>query len=231
MLATVTIEDTAVVVPAYNEASVIARILHELCATFSVVVCVDDGSSDSTYAAACTTPAHVLRHCINLGQGAALETGIEYALTLPVRYVATFDADGQHRVSDLIAMRRALAESGDDIVLGSRFTGSATDMPRAKRWLLRAAVHFSRWTTGLHLTDTHNGLRVFTRRVAADLHLKEPGYGHASEILDTVAQHHWRVREAPVTIDYTEYARAKGQSMLNAINIAADTLTAKVLGR
>jgi len=227
----VAIEDTAVVVPAYNEASVIAPNLQALCADFPVVVCVDDGSRDSTYEAARTTPAHVLHHCTNLGQGAALQTGIEYALTLPVRYVATFDADGQHRVSDLIAMRQTLVESGDDIVLGSRFLGAATDIPRAKRWLLRAAVVFSRWTTGLALTDTHNGLRVFTRDVAAGLQLKEPGYGHASEILDAIARHHWRVREAPVTIDYTEYSKAKGQSMLNAMNIATDTLAAKVLGR
>ena len=116
-----------VVVPAFNEAPVIRRNVTELRARFPYVVLVDDGSQDATASEALAAGAVVVRHAVNLGQGAALQTGIHYALAHGAAYIATFDADGQHHVEDLAAMLDLLQEQHLDIVLGSRFLVAQTD--------------------------------------------------------------------------------------------------------
>ena len=225
------IDDTALLVPAFNEGAVIGHLIGCARKAFRWVVCVDDGSRDDTAQAACDAGAVVLRHAVNLGQGAALQTAIEYAQRLPVMWFCTFDADGQHRLEDVIRMRETIARGGVDIVLGSRFLGTASNIPAAKRKMLKAAVRFANLTSGVKLTDAHNGLRVFNRHVAQTLNLQEPGFTHASEIIEKIKVNGYRYVEVPVTVDYTDYSKAKGQSMLNAVNIATDTLTSKVLHR
>lgn len=218
--------DVAVVIPAFNEAAVIGGVVAELRAVFPQVVVVDDGSTDATRLLAREAGARVVRHGVNLGQGAALATGIAAALRLPgVAWIVTFDADGQHQVCDAQALV-ARARQGDvDVVLGTRFAeGGTSEAGRAKRLLLRLATHYTRHETGLALTDTHNGLRVFSRGFAQDLRLTERGMGHATEILAWVADSGARWVEAPVHIRYTQYSRAKGQPMVNSVNIVFDSL-------
>lgn len=225
--------DVCVVVPVFNEAAVVAEVVAGLRGSFDRVVCVDDGSRDGSAQVAQSAGAQVVRHPVNLGQGAAIQTGVEFALRDPAtRFVVTFDADGQHRVEDAEAML-ALARHGDvDVVLGSRFlSGAATSVPWSRRALLRAAVLFTRLTSGLPLTDTHNGLRVLNRDAAASLDLTLNGMAHASEILHQFARASLRWREHPVTVVYTDYSRAKGQSNLNAVNIALDMLAHRVRAR
>ncbi len=215
-----------VVIPMHNEARVIADVVRGVHARFQHVVCVDDGSADECAALARAAGAHVVRHPTNLGQGAALETGIRYALDrLDVDYVVTFDADGQHDVDDAVAMVLAADEHDVQVVLGSRFlqTGQS-DVPTARRLLLRAAVHFTRGTTGLRVTDAHNGLRVIRRDAARQLRLRLHGMAHASEILSQVARGGWSYREHPVSITYTDYSQAKGQRGYNALNIVFDVM-------
>ena len=225
------ISDTALIVPAHNESRVIVATLTKALESFTHVVCVDDGSTDDTADLARTTGAKVLSHPVNVGQGAAIQTGIEYARRLPVDLFVTFDADGQHRTEDVLAMRETLLREAVDIVLGSRFLGTSKSVPRMKRLLLRAAVVFSNLTSGLRLTDAHNGLRVFNRQVAETIDLQEPGYRHASEFTEKIARHRYTYREAPVVIEYSRYSMAKGQSALNAVNILVDTVTAKAISR
>ena len=223
----VQITDTALIIPAHNEGEVIAATLAKATGTFSHVVVVDDGSTDDTFLQASGAGALTLRHVVNLGQGAALQTGIEYAQRLPVDYFVSFDADGQHRIEDVLVMRQAILDKGVDIVLGSRFLGTGNAIPRSRRILLRGAVVFSNLTSGLKLTDAHNGLRLFNRHVAETIDLQETGYRHASEFTEKISKNHYTYTEVPVTIDYTAYSMAKGQSSLNAVNILIDTLTAK----
>jgi len=232
MVTLVPIVDTAIIVPAHNEGSVVGVTIGEIRAVFEHVVCVDDGSADDTYEQARRAGARVLRHPVNLGQGAALQTGIEYALTLPVDFFCSFDADGQHRVEDVVAMRRRMLDDPVDIVLGSRFLGrDAKGMPLGRRLMLRTAVKFANATSGVKLTDAHNGLRLFNRHVAQTINLQEPGYQHASEFVARIHELGYTVAEVPVLVRYTEYSRQKGQSMLNAVNIATDTLVAKAVRR
>lgn len=213
-----------IIVPAFNESAVIGEVVTQLRSVFSHVVCVDDGSSDDTAAAALSAGAHVVRHPVNLGQGAAIQTGVEYARRQPGAEVfATFDADGQHRVTDVVAMIDRLARADVDIAIGTRFDGSAVSRtPTLKKLILRTAAWLSPSSRRLGLTDAHNGLRVFNRTVADNLTLTMNGMSHASEFISLIDENGWRVAEVPVEILYTDYSMSKGQPLLNGVNIVFD---------
>jgi polyprenyl-phospho-N-acetylgalactosaminyl synthase len=211
-----------VVIAAYNEGAVIARVITDVGNAGYRVVVVDDGSLDRTADVARAAGAVVVRHPFNLGQGAALQTGIDYALAQAAAVIVTFDADGQHRVADIGRLTCALVEQRVDFALGSRFLGQAPNLPMLRRLMLRAATQFTRLTAGLQVTDTHNGLRAMTRRGAAAIRLRQNRMAHASELLSQIAASGLRYVERPVTIEYTAYSLAKGQSMRDAVLILLD---------
>ncbi len=218
-------DDVWVVVPLYNEGPVIGGVVQEVRATFAHVVCIDDGSSDDSAAAAEAAGAVVVRHPVNLGQGAALQTGFEYALSVPsMRWVVTFDADGQHQVSDVLAMLE-LADSDDlDVVFGSRFLDDRTTPSFLKKLVLRMAVGYTNMTTGTRLTDAHNGLRVIRRDVIERLDITQNRMAHASELVAQIGEMRIRYGESPVHILYTDYSTAKGQSLWNSVNILVELM-------
>ena len=218
-----------IVIPAYNEGQMITDVVQSVLRSFPNVVVVDDASADQTALLARRAGAHVVRHPINLGQGAALQTGFEYALAAEASFIVTFDADGQHHPGDIPAMLERLIETGADIALGSRFLGETVGMPRGRRWLLQAATLFTRATTGLRLTDCHNGLRVLTGAAARKLALRQNRMAHASEILAGIRKHRLGYVEVPVTISYTEYSRQKGQKFGDAFVIFRDLIAVKLL--
>jgi glycosyltransferase involved in cell wall biosynthesis len=223
--------DTWVVVPVFREEAVVGSVVATLRESFPHVVCVDDGSRDGSAAVAAAAGARVVRHPVNLGQGAALQTGMEFALLDPAcRYLVTFDADGQHRVADAARMVELLRTGGYDVVLGSRFLGDATGLTPGRRLLLRAAAALTRLTAGIPVTDAHNGLRAMTREFAARLDITMPGMAHASEITEAVGRLRARWVEVPVTIDYTDYSRGKGQRSINSVNIAFDVSVHQLFG-
>lgn len=209
----------------YNEGSVIGSVVTELRQRFPFVVCVDDGSHDESVEAALAAGAVVVSHPINLGQGASLQTGFSYALLDPhMTEVLTFDADGQHQVSDAVGMVEKLRADDLDVVIGSRFLDDRTTLGWAKRLVLRTAAAYTRLTTGLALTDAHNGLRVIDRGLLERIHLTQNRMAHASELVDQIAEAKVRWAEYPTHIVYTEYSKAKGQSLLNSINILVEIL-------
>jgi glycosyltransferase involved in cell wall biosynthesis len=211
-----------VVIAAYDEGQVIADVIAGLRQTSHRIVVVDDGSADATADRAHSAGAIVVRHPINLGQGAALQTGIEYALANGAEFIVTFDADGQHRVADIGGMLEALRKNRADFALGSRFLGSELHVPAPRRLLLRAATWFTRLTTGLQVSDAHNGLRAMTRRGAGAIRLRQNRMAHASEILDQIAASGLNYVEVPVTIDYSRYSMAKGQRSSELVTILLD---------
>jgi polyprenyl-phospho-N-acetylgalactosaminyl synthase len=211
-----------IVVPAYNEARVLAGVISDLKRDGHQIIVVDDGSADATAEVAEGCGAVVLRHPINLGQGAALQTGIEFALTCGAEVIVTFDADGQHHTSDIVRLVEALHMNRADFALGSRFLGSAVNMPASRRILLRAATLFTRLTSGLALTDAHNGLRAMTRRGAQRIRLRQNRMAHASEILGQIAASGLKLVEVPVTIEYSRYSLAKGQRSGDLLVILLD---------
>jgi glycosyltransferase involved in cell wall biosynthesis len=221
--------ETFIVIAAYNEASCIRRVAGEVREHFPNVVVVDDGSSDATFQEARQGATYVLRHSINRGQGAALQTGIEFALQCGAKYVVTFDADGQHRREDVPAMVGPIARGECDITLGSRFLGGTENMPASRRRMLRLAVLFTRVVNRVNVTDAHNGFRAFSRRAAERIHITLDRMEHASELIDQVRQSGLPFREVPVQIRYTSYSIGKGQSSRNAIRIVFHYLLGKVL--
>ena len=221
-------DDAWIIVPAFNEAGLIAHVLGELRATFPHVAVIDDGSADATADLARAAGAVVLRHPVNLGQGAALQTGLDFALRRGAARIGPFDADGQHRVDDLAELLAALEEGVCDVALGSRFLSGGDDVPRPRRLLLRAAVAFTRAMTSLRITDAHNGLRAFTRRAASAVHIHSNRMAHASELLDQIARSKLPYRELPVSVRYTDYSMAKGQRSLDAFRVLTDYLVSRV---
>jgi glycosyltransferase involved in cell wall biosynthesis len=211
-----------VVIAAYNEAPVIASVVADVKRAGYRTVVVDDGSTDATGAVTAEAGAVVVRHPINLGQGAGLQTGIEFALKEGADVIVTFDADGQHRPTDIAVLIDALASQSADFALGSRFLGASKNLPLSRRVLLTAAIYFTRLTTGLSVTDTHNGLRAMTRRGASRIKLHQNRMAHASEILHQIAASGLNYIEAPVMIEYSAYSLAKGQTLGDAFMILMD---------
>jgi glycosyltransferase involved in cell wall biosynthesis len=215
--------DVWVVVPAYNESEVIQASLSDAFRHFANIVVVDDYSSDQTARIALSAGAHVCRHPVNMGQGAALQTGIDYALSKGASAIITFDADGQHRAEDAERMVERLQTAKLDLVLGSRFKGAAAiGISKGKAFFLKCATAYTRFTSGLDITDTHNGLRVMSRATAEKIRIRQNRMAHASEILDRIAQLKLRYEEYPCVVRYSEYSRRKGQGMLGAIEILFD---------
>jgi glycosyltransferase involved in cell wall biosynthesis len=217
-----------VVIPAYNEAGVLKEVLGELRdynRLYNIVV-VDDGSSDETVSVASGFDVHILRHPVNLGEGAAIATGIEYALLEKADVVVTFDADGQMSAEDIGAVVNEVLEEGVDVALGSRFlTARPKGMPRMKKIGLKLATMLTRISTGLKITDTHNGLKAFKAEALRKIVITQNRMAHASEILSEIARNRLVYREVPVTIRYTEYSKTKGQSIFNTINILYELFT------
>ena len=219
-----------VIVPAYNEATVLHRGLARLLDVGYTVVVVDDGSSDNTWDILCDMPLHALRHPVNLGQGAALQTGMTYALLEGAETIVHFDADEQHQVEDIDVLTDPILRGEADIVLGSRFLRQADSqaVPLRRRLLLRAGVVVNGILTGMWLSDAHNGMRAFSRRAAQEIQLEENRMAHASEILAQIRQSGLRYVERPTTIHYTEYSQEKGQSALNGIRIVVDLVLRRI---
>ncbi len=223
------LREAFVVVPAYNEGKVIHEVIRDLLEVFPNVVVVNDGSSDETAAILKSTSATVVTHLINLGQGAALQTGIAHALERGALYIVTFDADGQHRIEDAVTSVRVLSEGDCDVVCGSRFLGTGTNIPPVRKLVLKAAVAWANFMTKTKMTDAHNGLRALSRKAASSLNLTQSGMAHASQIVSQLHENKMTIREIPTEIRYTTYSLAKGQSIFNSVNIVADLFIGRFL--
>jgi glycosyltransferase involved in cell wall biosynthesis len=221
------VRDLYVVIAAYNEARSIGEVVGSLKYIYPHVIVVDDGSTDQTEQLATQAGATVLRHVINRGQGAALQTGIEYALRRGARYVVTFDADGQHPVEAIPALLAPILAGEAEIALGSRFLENGSAVPLGRSILLQGAILFTRILSGVRLSDTHNGLRAFSRRAASMLDIRLDRMAHASEIIDQVRHSGLSYVEVPVHVMYTDYSRLKGQRASAAIRVTLEY----VLGR
>ncbi len=216
--------DVAVVVRVYNEAPVVGGVIRELMAAGLTVIAVDDASTDCSAQEIDRAGALRVTHPVNLGAGGALQTGLEAALTFTdAQYIGCFDADGQHQVGDLIGMIEKIRE-GYDVVMGSRFLDGRTQMSPVRKVILRLAATILNRGSGARLTDAHNGLRLMTREIAAQINLSHSGMAYASELEHFLTRSSHRVVEHPVHILYTDYSRSKGQPLLNSVNILADTL-------
>lgn len=193
------------------------------------IAVIDDGSTQPLAPGIQHERLYLLRHTINLGQGAALQTGFLFALRQGADYVITYDADGQHSAADIDLLLEPLIKNEADLALGSRFMpGASHNATRGRQITLRLARLVNYCFTGLRLSDAHNGLRALNRKALTTIYLSENRMAHATEILIQAARFKLRYREVPVHILYTDYSKKKGQSAFNSIRIFFDLVLHKL---
>lgn len=230
MAASIRKSEIFIVIPAFNEGPVIRATLRPLIELGYSVVVADDGSTDRTWKHLQNLKIHKVRHAFNLGQGAALQTGVSYALQQGAKYIVHFDADGQHSVEDIPGLLAPVIAGRADIALGSRFLRGEDwrAVPPTRRLLLKGAVVVNWLLTGLWLTDAHNGARALNRKAAHRIVLRENGFAHATEILQQIRSLGLRYVERPTRIRYTEYSLHKGQRFWHAFDVFVDLLIKRV---
>lgn len=217
-----------IIIPAYNEDKIIRDVLQGLIPLQHRIIVVDDGSGTALQPLLKDLPVTVLRHSINLGQGAALQTGFDYALSKQAAYIVTFDADGQHQSADIDNLLQPLVSGEADIALGSRFLSKDSNIPAGRKRLLRFARLVNYIFTGLLLSDAHNGMRAMTAAAAQKIRLRQTGMAHATEIIAEVRKKKLRYKEVPVNIQYSTYSKTKGQSAWGSFRIFFDILLNKI---
>ena len=220
---------TIAVIPAYNEENVISLILNGLKKQVDEIILVDDGSKDNTADEAVKEGVFVLRHLINRGQGAALRTGIDFALSREAEIIITFDADGQHQANEIKELVEPIIKGECQVALGSRFLHKKSKIPILRKFVLKTAIFFNKIFLGLKITDVHNGFRALNREACSLIEIQQDGMAHASEILNEIKKRNLKFKEIPVCIKYTSYSKAKGQSSLNAFKIVWDLIIQKII--
>jgi polyprenyl-phospho-N-acetylgalactosaminyl synthase len=223
-------KDTYIIIPIYNHDEYLREIIHDLRQKgFTNIIVINDGSEKDILENIRELGITYLEHRQNLGQGAALQTGFEYAKRTNAKILVTFDADGQHDPNDILPVLEPVMAGEADICLGSRFLSRpASDMPWSRKALLQTARFINYLFTGIRLTDAHNGLRAINQTAFNLITIKENRMAHATEILIEAKKHHLRICEVPVTIRYTDYSKKHGQSSWNSIRIFLDLVIYKL---
>jgi glycosyltransferase involved in cell wall biosynthesis len=221
--------DSLIIIPAFNEENAIAKVIQDLKQNeHHNILVIDDGSRDQTSKIAKENGARVIRHPINRGQGAALQTGMEYAIKNGVETIVHFDADGQFLAEDIKHILEPIRE-GYDVALGSRFLEKKPQNIRfSKKLTLKGGILFTNFFSRVKLTDTHNGFRALTKEAAQKIIIKQDGMAHASEIIDKIKKNNLKYKEVPVTVIYSDYSLTKGQSVFNSFKIVFKLLISKL---
>jgi len=222
-------------VRSYNEWDYILKVIEEIKSRFPNILVVDDGSTDWTYEKLSKRKDIIyLRHLINRWPGAALETGFEFVRRnyqkLGIKYVVTFDADGQHDINDIEKFIEAMEKNSPDVIIGSRFLESTYEnMPFSRKLILLLWKIFTFFISNISVSDPHNGYRMFTIDAIKKLKLQMDWFEYASELIDLIARYKLKIVEVPVNIRYTQYSLSKGQKNSNAIKIAFKMIWSKFM--
>jgi len=217
-----------VVIAAFNEGPAVGDAVRSVRERYEHVIVVDDGSSDDTADRAREAGALVVTHLINRGQGAALKTGLDHGIRRGADVLVTFDADGQHHCDDIGALVEPVIRGECEVALGSRFLRADNKIPFVRRCILKTGILVTWILSGIRLTDTHNGLRAFSRSAAQRISIVQDRMAHASEIIDEISTRKLRYKEVPVRISYTEYSMKKGQSSSGAFRVLLDFILGKL---
>jgi polyprenyl-phospho-N-acetylgalactosaminyl synthase len=217
-----------IVIPTFNEGKSIRETIIKVKGETpeANIVVVDDGSIDNTFKQVKETGVKVLRHVINRGQGATLQTGNEYAVRNGADIVVHFDGDGQHRVEDIKKIIQPILDKEVEVVLGSRFLDKNSNIPFTKKFfILKPAIILNWFFTGLRLTDVHNGFRAMSRVAAKKIKITQDRMAHNTEIISEINKNKLKYKEVPVQIIYNEY----GQGFFDGFKILKDLIIKKIL--
>lgn len=195
--------NVCVVIPAYREAGRIGEVVKSALVFCGKVFVVDDGSDDSTGESARAAGATVIRHEVNRGKGAALNTGFAAAADSGFEYVVTMDADGQHDSRDIPAFVDVAKRTGAGVIVGTRMA-SVKGMPFVRRcvnvfmsWLLSRKM-------GQRVPDTQCGFRLYAVKVASGVSIESQRFEAESEILLKLSRRGERIESAPVRMIYAD---------------------------
>lgn len=223
-----------VVMPAYNEGSVIGAVVKNAKKQFSnslhsvTIAVIDDGSKDNTALEAEKAGAVVIQHILNSGAGSATATGLSYAEQNGYDIAVTMDADGQHLPSDVEKGIEKIIGTETDLLIGSRLIDSQ-GMSKVKVLGNRGLSFVTYVLFGIDSTDSQSGLRVFSRHALEELRWKTSGYEFCSEMLWRAKQQKMKIDEFPIKAIYTEYSKSKGQNNWNAVNIIKSLLKRRIM--
>ena len=214
-----------VIIPAYNEAPVVAGVIKKADKVFKKaknfaidIVVVNDGSKDATSIEAKSAGAIVVDHILNSGAGGATLTGLAYARKHNYQIVASMDADGQHAPEDVLEGIKRSSTGNTDLLIGSRLINSE-GMSKTKVLGNKGLSLITRILFGINVTDSQSGLRIYSKKALDHLDWKTTGYEFCSEMIWRAKQAKMTVSEYPIKAIYTDYSKAKGQNNWNAINI------------
>ncbi len=219
-----------IVVPAYNEGPRLARTLGQLLHLgYKQIVVVDDGSSDETYEIAKSMSVKVIRHPINLGVGAATQTGITYALQDGADYIVTIDADGQHNPSDIEALLHKIKTTSNDLIIGSRFLKKDNQIPRSRRFYNWVGNYISYLAAGELVTDSQSGMKVMSRHFAESAELSCNGFEFCIEMIRNAKRNRCFIDEIPISVIYTKETMEKGQNFMSGMRMILRLIRLNIL--
>lgn len=214
-----------IVIPAFNEAKRIEKVLEDVKSVGLPVIVVDDGSRDSTYELAQKCRVSVLRHKINLGKGAALKTGCEAAILVGADAIIMMDSDGQHKASDLPKFVNALENGKFDIVFGSR--NLKFGVPLIRFIGNKLASVLINLLFGIYISDLICGYRAFTKEIFKKLNWESTGYGLETEMVIKTGLNKFKYCEVGVETVY--YDKFKGVTILDALSILGNVVKWRLL--
>lgn len=212
------------VIPAYNEAKKIKLVIEKVLPLVDELIVVDDCSRDNTLELIKQTKAIAISHIINRGQGAALQTGSQYALSHGADIIVHFDADDQFKAEEIETLITPIKNGQADAVFGSRFLGSA-NFPYTKRKIIMPLARLINRLFGIKMSDPQSGFRALNKETLAQIKIENRGMAHCSEILYKTFKTKARIIEVPINVVYHEF----GQSFSGGFKIIKDLLIHKFI--
>jgi len=220
-----------IVIPAFNEAGAIEKVIEDLLNYgYKNIVVVDDASTDKTSENVNKFNIFLIKHPVNMGPGAAVKTGIDFAIFNGADIIVTFDADGQHLAKDITALIEPVISNKADISLGNRFLNNTSNVPIFKKIILKAGAALMFLMYGVLSTDSHNGLKALSRSAALKIDIKSNGWDYCSEIIEEIMLKKVKYVEVPVTVKYTDYSIKKGQKIYNSFYIISKMFVKWIFG-
>lgn len=214
-------ESYVAVVPVYNHAKTVARVVSDLQAIGASVIVINDGSSDNSGEAARGTTATVLEHDGNKGKAQALITGFEHAYAQGFTHAVTVDADGQHPIDEIPKLLDASFDNNAAIIIGSRDMSVAPKANRFGRWLSTYGVRIA---SGIWTGDSQSGLRVYPLGDTLSLPVAASRYAYEIEVLVRAGWAGIPVHDVPVKVIYPEdrvshFNKLKDNTITCSVNV------------
>ncbi len=209
-----------IVIPAYNEGSRLPGLLKRISHLgYDHIVVVDDGSSDDTYLVSKDHHVNVVRHPINLGVGAATQTGINFALRNGAEYIVTLDGDHQHLPEDIEHLLEEIKSKGSDMVIGSRFLKRDNKIPTTRIFYNKIANIVTYLITGVRVSDSQSGMKVLSGKFARANELNCNGFEFCVEMIRNAGRKNFKVSEIPISVKYSKDTMQKGQSLFTGVKM------------